>query len=1018
MINITIANMDSNNVFRFMDGPPFVTGKLHLGHLSINAIKSVVMTFKKMLNFKCQNKMGYDCHGVPIETIVNKMLDIKTVDDLNKIGITKFNQVCKDMIQSYSEDWKPIYKEIGRDVDFTNVYKTMDIDYMESVWWGFAELYKKNLIYKSHKVVPYSYALQSPLSNSESTQNYKNINTKSIYVRFSIVGFENTYFVAWTTTPWTLPCNVALCVNKNFDYDYVKTESGEIYILGKDTYKNCFKNVKHIKTVKGSELINMKYIPIFPFYDFKNEISKKFFTVIEDDYVKESGNTGTNIVHLSPMFGEDDYRICIKNNIINDIELEQIIPIDSNCNFVDIISKYTGKLVFDINDEIIEELKQFNVCVKTQNITHQYPYCYRTDTPLVYRIYESFYVDIQSIKQKMIKHSEKINFYPKEIGTERFRDWLENAQDWCISRSRYFGTPIPVWISDSKKIIVIDSIESLYKYSSVKVTDLHPEFINDITFEYQGEIYKKIPDVFDCWFESGCVPFAQYHYPFENREMIETNSDYLSDFIAEGIDQTRGWFYTLLVLSTAIFDKKPAQNIIVVGMVLGENGKKISKKDGNFIDSLQLIEKYGADAIRLYLLQSPLTIAEPFSFKINDLAEYKQSIFRLENAVEFLKEHTNNQKINNVEFDEYMYKTTTNPMDCWIITHITKKITEIINHMNKYEISKSVKIVVELIDDIANWYIKFNRDRLKGKCGNDEWKMSTSVLKYIIKMYIKIFHPFAPFVTKKISDDIKFINNFEDFNIDKIDIYNEKYIKTFDLIKRISKLVRSARTQTQTHCSNKTPIKSCVIYTDLIDSELMKEFTESIEIIQTELNIIDITYMKLDNNISYKIVPRRSELCKKYKIIGKAITEKLQEIIVDNKNMEYIDVIVNDINYRITKDEFSYELVLSELDFIDSQDKDIMLRIDFTYDDDVKNKHNLKKFIAQVQSDRRVKKLHVWDKISVEIYKDDFDIIAKNIEYVKQRLECIINVNNYDQYIAERIYESDENKIEYSIVIL
>jgi isoleucyl-tRNA synthetase len=994
----------NGEVFDFMDGPPFVTGKLHMGHLAIGSIKSSYLNFKSMMGYACNNKLGYDCHGVPIESIANKELEIKSNEDLEKIGIEKFNTFCKDTIKKFEKDWEPIYNRIGRLANFNKVYKTMDTEFMESIWWAFAELHKKGMVYQGYKVVAYSYPLQSPLSNSEESQNYKNVQTKTLYVRFKVCSEENTYFVAWTTTPWTLPANVALCVNKNLEYQYILTETGDIYIVGKDTYKNAGIKIKEIiKTVNGSELVGLRYDPVFNYYQ-----NETYFQVVEDDYVQPSDGNGTSIVHLAPTFGEDDYRVCIQKKIVTIDKIRSLDPIDENCKYNKVISDYAGQLVFDANDQIMNYLKITGKSIKLQNITHQYPYCYRTETPLIYRVCESFYVNIQLIKNRMIQLNKEINWYPSSIGSGRFNQWLEGSRDWCVSRSRYFGTPIPVWISKSKKIIVIDSVETLYKYSGIRVTDLHPEIVNLIEFEYEGELYTRVKDLFDCWFESGCVPFAQHHYPFENKETIDSKKS-LSEFIVEGIDQTRGWFYTLLVLSVALFDKKPSDNIMVVGHVLGENGKKISKKDGNFIDPNILIDKYGADSIRLYLLQSPLSYAEPFAFKESDLNELKQLLYGFGNVTDFLLEHVHNMDLNGIQFDMNAYHNTINAMDRWIMVDISNTSQEVIKMMNSYEIAPAVRKIVDQIENIRNWYLKFNRDRFKGKCGNDEWIYSTSVLNWVIMNFITILAPFAPFVTEEIKTKLSKLNNSDkhilqfEYTFEMFPEYIE-YIDTFNLLQRISRLVRNARANTKTHKSSKTPIKSCIIYTN---SDLdIERISQTIDLIQTELNIIDISYKKLSENITYKVIADLNILGKKYKNLIKKIKTEIETIRFNEKTQIAFNILIDGNTIVINHDEYKLEPVFSENDYFD---KDIMVKIDFTYDKEIEDKFNLKKFVSQIQQTRKAMGLHVWNKISIEIEFDELGIVENNIEYMKSRLEC--DVNPFSKKKAELFYETESESI-------
>lgn len=1000
----------SEEIFRFMDGPPFVTGNLHMGHLAIGTIKSSILNYKNMRGNICLNKLGYDCHGVPIESIVNRELNITTLEQRKQLGLYQFNQTCKDFIHRFEGDWKPIYERIGRWANFDDTYKTMDKNFMESVWWGFAELYKKGLIYRSYKITPYSYALQTPLSNSEASEGMKEIDTRSIYVRFRLSDSNNTYFIAWTTTPWTLPSNIALCVNSSLEYEYVEDESGDIYILGKDKHKNCNLKVKSIiKIVIGSELIGLKYIPLFPYF-----ISDKYHRVIADNYVTDSGTTGTDIVHIAPMFGEDDMRVCITNNIITRDDMPELETVDDNCKYLPKITNYNNILVFDAETQIIKDLKEQKNILRTQQIRHSYPHCYRTDTPLVYKACESFYVDVQKIKQRMCELNAQINWIPSNIGSERFHNWISNAKDWCISRSRYFGNPIPAWIADDGTLKIIGSIIELEELTQKKFDDIHPEFVNNITFTIDGKTYTKIQDVFDCWFESGSVPFAQYHYPFENQHMFDNTSS-MSSFICEGIDQTRGWFYSLHVLSIGLFDKIPADNILVVGHILDEHKKKFSKKTKNYVDPNILIDRYGSDAIRLYLLQSPVTHADSLAFKEEDIKLLNKDLYQFQNCVDFLKEHTENQKRQNITFDRNAYsQNIDNPMDIWIMQHIQNSGAQVIKYMDAFNVSKAVRIVIDLIEDITNWYLKFNRDRLKGKCGNDEWIKSTYVLTYVITSYIRMLSPFAPFISQKIYYELEHLH--EDKEMIHKTYYNflpatdTTYIETFDLLKRIARLVRSARMNTKTHTSAKTPIKFCEI---CMDSEYKINLIKGcIDLIQIELNVLNIKYSYLSGNIKYKFMPNKAILGKKYKKFASEIYKFFEQpelkCDVDGNIVLYIDTQI----YKITRDEYMKEPSFDKNDIFDG---DILIKIDFTYDLQIENMSHLKRFISHIQQTRKNMGLHPWDKISIEIIYDEFDIVSDNKEYMKKRLECEINPNSNSP--GDIIYsdEDTEKKIYYSV---
>jgi len=603
-----ITKQKSGPQFRFLDGPPFVSGDLHYGHLGVGYVKSSVLFYLAMKGHKISNKLGYDCHGLPIEMLVNDLLGINSLDDIRKFGILEYNSKCKDVIETYSGHWIEKYDRIGRWVDPENEYKTLDLNFMESVWWGCKELWSKGLIYKGYTVMPYSIAAQTTLSNFEAGSNYKDIQDPALFVKFKVLSKDNTYLMAWTTTPWTLPAHLALCVHPAADYVTIKDNILNVhFIVAESALSNLYKTKTKvlpytiIEKHKGVDLVGLEYKQPFPYFESYRE--KGAFRVLADVYVKLSdegskATVGTGIVHMAPAHGADDYTVCTRHFITNE-EINDVCPVDENGQYKLIVTDYAGRNVFDANKDIIKDLKANDLIYRHDTIYHSYPHCWRTDTPLIHLAQSGYFVRVSTLKERMIEHNARVHWVPDYVGHGRFSNWLENARDWCISRSRIFGTPLPIFVSDDgSETIAIGSIDELMEKAGLttRPTDLHKDFIDTLRIPSstgKGEL-KPVDFVFDCWFESGSVPYAQLHYPFENKKMFD-DLEYCSDFICEGLDQTRGWFYTLLVLSTGLFDKPAYRNVICTGLVLAEDGSKMSKSKKNYPDPQKVLDKYGSD---------------------------------------------------------------------------------------------------------------------------------------------------------------------------------------------------------------------------------------------------------------------------------------------------------------------------------------------------------------------------------------------------------------------------------------
>lgn len=889
----------------FLEGPPFISGKkgnkssgLHIGHALISYIKSTIMHAMPVKN----HWTGTDNHGLPMEMLVMDILGLNTPSDIINYGINKFNKKCQEMVFEYEDRWDPVFDMIGRPYDKQYRYRTSDFSFMESVWWAFNELYKKDLIYLGVKILPYDISSKCILSNFEAGQNYQNINENTAYILFKSSNMmKPLYYVAWTTTPWTLSSNMALCVNPNGNYHYARIkykdtrvkDINDIYIdmiiVFEENYINNIKkftNVDIIKTVKGHQLINKMY--------FNTECQRR--KIIADDFVElNDKQPGTGIVHIAPAFGEIDYEVAIKNNIITkDFDLLDACKIDDSGNYKDGIWK--GMNIFDSNKLIIKYLKDHNLILGMQQINHPYPYSPRTHKPLIYKVCSSYFVNVEKIKDDMIRLCNT-TIWNSNSAKNRFMKWLENAKDWCISRNRFYGTPIPVWKSKSDKIIVIGSVSELEEFikdniksqytsneltddtvtdlnnqipivtkqengnvtisnifdrtvdiDNVKLTNIHPEFIKNIVIHKDNEDYFWIDNVFDCWFESGSVPFAQYHYPFEN-EHVYDNVEYLSDFVCEGIDQTRGWFYTLLVLSTALFNKAPYKNVICTGLVLDKNKKKFSKSSGNFITIEEIIKKYNSDSLRMYLLNSSALIGEPFVFLEHEIKNINAKLIQLNNSVSYYSEYYKyfnelTKDMTDKEKDDITCEF--NIFDKWIMNKVLELKETINANIVKYEFRKNIPLIFDFIELLTNWYIKFNRKRFNGSKDLHNMKAALETYKFCMFTFINVCNPFMLFTCNKIKiaiDDDKPILNYVNTNDNINDI--------IDMFKNIIINIRQYRNTTKSHTSIKKAINKIIISynndNNIIEIIKNKLYHELIN----EVNTLGLIFI-VDNAIKYE----------------------------------------------------------------------------------------------------------------------------------------------------------------------
>lgn len=757
--------------YSFYDGPPFATGLPHYGHILAGVLKDIVPRYWTMQGYSIPRRFGWDCHGVPVEYEINKAYKIDSSKQILEMGVDKYNAACRSIVQRYSHEWKKTVRRVGRWVDMENAYFTMSPEYMQSVWWVFKQMFDKGLIYEGYKVVPYSVGISTPLSNFEANLNYKMVQDPAITITFPVLnpeicsalgGRTAVEILAWTTTPWTLPSNLAIAVGRELDYVLVlEKASGKNFILAEALLKSTFKNpdteVEVIAQFKGEAIIGLRYTPLFPY--FEELRAKGAFKVIHADHV--TTESGTGVVHMAPAFGEEDYTACMRE------KLPIVNPVDDDGMFTKEVPGYQGRRVKETDKDLIAELKKNGRLFKQETIEHSYPYCYRSDTPLIYRAVSSWFVAVEQIKDRLIANNAKTNWVPEHLRDGRFGKWLENARDWAISRNRFWGTPLPLWKNAEGELICIGSRDELERLSGVKVSDLHIDAIDSITIPSPTgkSALKRVGGVLDCWFESGSMPYAQWGYPQTHAEDFKKN--FPADFIAEGLDQTRGWFYTLMVIGTALFDESPFKNVVVNGLILAEDGKKMSKSLRNYPDPNEVLDKHGADALRLYLIDSPVVKAQELRFSelgVKDVV--RKILLRWWNSYSFFVSYAN--------IDQFKprgdYASSPNKLDQWILSRLNHLIENTQTEMTAYRLYNVVPGLLQFIEDLTNTYIRFNRSHFWEEGMPENKRMAYETLHHVLVTLSKVMAPFAPFLA-----EITYLNLTSVQSVKKESVHLEKF---------------------------------------------------------------------------------------------------------------------------------------------------------------------------------------------------------------------------------------------------
>lgn len=987
IFNKTIENRKNNENFVFYDGPATANGMPGVHHMLAKLLKDSFCKYKTMKGYKVLRKVGWDTHGLPVELGVEKALGFTSKADIEKYGIEQFNKKCKESVWENEEAFKKLTEEMGQFIDLEHPYVTYDNNYIETEWWILKKFFEAGLIYEGYKILPYCPRCGTGLASHEVAQGYKDISVNTVTVPFKLKN-ENTYLLVWTTTPWTLIANVAVCVNPNEEYIKVNSKGYTFIVAKKLAEKVLGNDYDIIDTFKGKDLEYTEYEQLLPFIN----VSKKAFFVVCDDYV--TMEDGTGLVHIAPAFGQDDYEVGKK------YDLPVINPVGEDGKYLEGPWKNVFVMDPELEITIIKYLKENDKLFKKEKMNHNYPHCWRCNTPLLYYSKPSLYIKTTEFKDKVIENNNKINWYPSYVGEKRFGNWLSNMNDWAISRNRYWGTPIPLWKCDCGHMEMIGSRNELIEKSIEKIDEtieLHRPYVDDIHIKCPkcNKIMTRIKEVIDCWFDSGSMPFAQYHYPFENKELW--NEQFPADFISEGIDQTRGWFYVLLIISTFVTGKSPFKNVLVNDLLLDKYGQKMHKSRGNAINPFEIIEEYGADTVRWYMpYVSP--VWTPIKFDIEGLKEVYSKFFNtLRNTYNFFALYANTDELDPKEFN-VPYENR-EEIDKWILSKYNKLVKECTQSYDTFDLTKVVRKVTDFVsEDLSNWYIRRTRRRFWASELDDNKKAVYNTTYEVLEGLCKLIAPIVPFVSEEIYTNLtgKESVHLQDFPVYDETKINEKIEEKMDLVRNIISLGRNAREEAKIKV--RQPINEIIL-----DGKNKTIINDLIDLIKEELNVKNVTFTQdLKEYISYEIKPN-FKVCGP--ILGKNIKEfqdKLKDFTADNINtLEKGNTITlniggNDID--ITYDMLDIR-INSKDGFNASNEGNNFIILNTTLTEELMNEGIVREFISKVQQIRKTNNYEMMDNINIYYsHNDEFNkSIANYIDFIKK------------ETLAIDLIESDEN---------
>ena len=989
----SITTRDENKPFTFYEGPPTANGKPGIHHVMSRALKDLVCRYKTLQGYHVNRKAGWDTHGLPVEIEVEKSLGIKSKSEIPEFGVEKYNKACRDSVFTYLDLWEKMTDRMGYWINLDDPYVTCTNEYIESVWWALKTLFDKGLIYKDYKIVPQDPKAETPLSSHELALGYRDTKDPSIYVIMKLKESEltkqgDTYFLVWTTTPWTLISNTALAVGPDFDYVKIKTDDTYV-ILAKERLEVIRNEYEIIEEYKGSDLAGQEYEQLFDYVTF----DKKGCYVIEADFV--STEDGSGIVHTAPAFGADDYEVSKK------YDLPFVQPVDRGGRFTEEVTDFAGQFVKDADEGIIKMLRERGVLYKKETIVHSYPFSWRfDDVPVIYYARESWFIKTTDVSDRMVELNKTINWHPPEVGTGRFGNWLEENKDWSLSRDRFWATPLPIWLSEDGDQLAVGSIDELKEGfverdgKRVKVADLpeeeidlHKPFVDDVKFEKEGKIYTRTPELIDVWFDSGSMPFAQYHYPFENKELFEKN--FPSDFICEGIDQTRGWFYTMHAIGTMLFDDVAYKNLIVNELILDKKGLKMSKSKGNTADPFELFDKYGADATRWYLVTTSPPW-RPTLFDEEGILEVQRKFFgTLLNTYNFFALYANIDKFDfKSDFVPYEKRPE---IDRWIISKLGTLVNQYEKLMDDYDVTKAAREVAEFtLDQLSNWYVRRSRRRFWKSEMNESKQSAYQTLYECLETISKLASPFAPFLTEELYQNLNKATQRENYesvhlvDFPKIEYHDEALEQKMDIAQRVVYLTRSMRAKS--NLKVRQPLKKILVS---VNKNLRNAVKEMTDVILEEVNIKELEILEDDSAIVNKSAKANFKtLGPKYGKLMKSLAASIAKLDqsqikqLEDENKLSLSVEGNDI--ELTLDDV--EIISTEIEgWIVESEEGVTVGIDTELSEDLIAEGYAREFVNRIQNMRK---------------DADFDVVDKIKIYHKSDEKLTNYINKFSDYIS------------------